>query len=422
MTKLDKSYVIQNIGVFLLILGYFGLPVSTFTVGAVLGFGALLYRWRFLHVRPDILKLPVWKPLLVIIFFIICLYISSIHGTDTTKSIEACLSQIHWLRPCFLLALLFNPRREYLFAVCSALTIGLLSILQGIFQGINPRDHRLYGGFMNANLFAAFINLLLPWVILGAVKYTHNKVLRFLAALIVAVGIGAVFLSGSRGALIAVAIVLFFEALLLGIKKKLLIALLIAIIVAAGTAYMHLSGLSRSYETAVGITSESIYQNASGRVYVWEGAWNMFCDHQAYGVGLYNFNANYVSQYMPENAVEPELEHAHNTILQRLAETGIVGSIGFWALILYQLAWLFRNRKINNKINYLSLACLASMLLGLIHGMVDYFFGLALYSRILWLQWSVTFCQSEFEKNETASDTGCNLKKVISLFKRGEKA
>lgn len=420
MTKLDKSYVIQNIGVFLLILGYFNLPVSTFSIGAVLGFGALIYRWYFLHIRPEILKLPVWKPLMAILFFIVCLYISSVHGTNATKSIEACMSQIHWLRPCLFLALLFNPRREYIIAVCSAFTTGLIFLLQGISQGFNPTDHRLYGGFMNANLFAAFINLLLPWVVLGAVKYTHSKAVRFVAFLVVVVSMGAILLSGSRGAVIAVIIVLFVEAFLLGLRKKILIGVLIAALLVIGAACMELSSLSRSYEQGGGITSESMYQHESGRVYVWTGAWNMFRDHPAYGVGLYNFNANYVSHYMPENAVEPELEHAHNTILQRLAETGIVGSIGFWTLILYQLGWLLKNRKIKGKINYLALAFLASMLLGLVHGMVDYFFGLALYSRIFWMQWSVAFCQSELEKNETGNDFQWNIKKLFRCI-RGEK-
>ena len=73
MTKLEKTYLIQNIGVFLLIIGYFGLPVSTFLPGAILGFGALIYRWKVLQVRPDILSLKLWQPIGLMVFFAICL-------------------------------------------------------------------------------------------------------------------------------------------------------------------------------------------------------------------------------------------------------------------------------------------------------------------------------------------------------------
>jgi|GEM_PF-3291138 len=407
MTKLEKTYLIQNIGVFLLILGYFGLPVSTFTPGAILGFGALLYRWKVLGVKPDCLQLSFKKPLAFMAFFALCLFLSSSQGTNTSLSLEAAQSQVHWWRPCFFLMVLFNDRREFYQAVCGALALGMLSLLYAALDSLRSflcHDKTLVdGGFLNHNLFGAFLNLLLPWVVLGVCHYTSNRYLKGLGFGLVALGVAGVALSASRGAVVALGVTALLLALF-NIKNRRYLALaVLALILLLGVSCSNKDIASRFIYSQKQIESmeqmkEEVSSKESGRLFVWEGAWAMFQDHKLWGVGLYNFNANYRNHYMVKGANEPNLEHAHNTILQRLAETGLVGSLGFWVLMLYQLGYLFKRSK-DRSDKGIFLAGLAVMLIALLHGMVDYFFGLALYARIFWMQWAVCYCAGEAGKN-----------------------
>lgn len=400
MTKLEKTYLIQNIGVFLLIIGYFRLPVSTFLTGAILGFGALIYRWKFLRVRPDILSLKLWQPLGLMVFFAICLFLSSIHGTNPQLSMEAARSQVHWWRPCLFLLVLFNNRRSFYQAVCGAFTVGLLVLLIDARASLQLylAHKRMFvdGGFMNHNLFAAFLNLVLPWTAVGICKYTQHKLVRCAGLLVVLAGVAAVGLSGSRGGLVSLAVALILLALVQKVSWRYLAVGGLVLLLLGGVVVQNDKLAKRLFylqgkTDSVAAAQQQVHAKESGRFYVWQGAWNMFKDNQLWGVGLYNFNANYKNKYMLKDAREPELEHAHNTILQRLAETGLIGSLGFWVLLIYQLVYLFRNRNCGEH-HYIVLAGLMAMIVALSHGMVDYFFGLALYNRIFWMQWSVCYC------------------------------
>ena len=406
MPKLKKTYLIQNIGVFLLILGYFGLPVSTFTPGAILGFGALLYRWKVLGVKPDCLQLSFKKPLAFMAFFALCLFLSSSQGTNASLSLEAARSQVHWWRPCFFLMVLFNDRREFYQAVCGAFALGVLSLLYAAADSVraflNHQIPVMDGGFMNHNLFAAFLNLLLPWLVIGTYQYTRNRFLKGLGFILILLGVAGVALSASRGAVIALGVTALIMALLHLKNWRYLVLTLMALALLAGVSLSNQKIASRFIYSPDQVESIDklggvVKSREFGRLFVWEGAWNMFQDHPAFGVGLYNFNTNYRNHYMLPEAPEPELEHAHNTMLQRLAETGLVGSSGFWVLIFYQFGYMFKHRKDKGR-SGIFLAGLAVILIVLMHGLVDYFFGLALYCRIFWMQWAVCYCAGEAGK------------------------
>ena len=73
----ERTYLIQNVGVFLIVLGYFDVVSNAFAVGTVLGLSALAYR-HFRYGSPIFElgreNIP-WQAIFVMLFF--CISVSS---------------------------------------------------------------------------------------------------------------------------------------------------------------------------------------------------------------------------------------------------------------------------------------------------------------------------------------------------------
>lgn len=108
------------------------------------------------------------------------------------------------------------------------------------------------------------------------------------------------------------------------------------------------------------------------RIPVWQSAIQMIADHPWLGVGLDGFRPLYPRYMHPEAWTEPVLYHPHNVWLDAAVRTGLPGLALFAALVLSCLRALLRwTQRADGWRHALAVGCVAAMLGGLAHGLVD---------------------------------------------------
>jgi putative inorganic carbon (hco3(-)) transporter len=198
-------------------------------------------------------------------------------------------------------------------------------------QGLNANH---YG---DENNFAMFFVISLPFIyFIGyAIK---NIFLRYLLWLTIPFGWHAIFLTGSRGGLLA----LLFSSIacfLLSPKKK--IAMFVFPLLAA--AFVLQGGDVLKNRTKI-MTSSSlgqteIDQSALGRLQAWHAATNMIIKHPVTGVGIASFGAAF-----PDFSNDSPRE-CHNTFFQIAAESGLIAMLGYVVFLIITLKKLWKQKK-----------------------------------------------------------------------------
>lgn len=181
---------------------------------------------------------------------------------------------------------------------------------------------------------------------LGPVLATLAPFLLWIAAqrmgvkgwLVAAVAVGlVVLLSGSRGAWVTYALVLVLSGWkVVGYRGLLAMALVGVVGLAAG--YFAVPQLKQRVDrtlTAVTMKDDGVDNALSGRGRIWTAAGCMIAQHPINGVGTRGFRTAFPAcDPEPGSTVEwgdgPAL-HAHQLVLEVLAETGVIGLL-FWIL------------------------------------------------------------------------------------------
>lgn len=101
---------------------------------------------------------------------------------------------------------------------------------------------------------------------------------------------------------------------------------------------------------------------------MWQSALNMFIEHPITGVGIGNYHKEYVSHYRSPLSKE-DTWHPHNVLLSMLAQSGLIGTIGYLLLFIY-LYYKSISNYIKDK-NCIDLVYLSSLLAFSINGLTD---------------------------------------------------
>ncbi|HEX9664550.1 MAG TPA: O-antigen ligase family protein, partial [Patescibacteria group bacterium] len=283
----------------------------------------------------------------------------------------------YFIEPILLMIVLINSFKEkkdyrlILYALgITTIGFGLLGLFQkitgwGIYEPIwQPADaRRITLTFTSPNAVGLYLG---PIIVLYASWFFYQykdwpKSLFKLAVLIL--GIVTVLLAVSRGAMLGViaglVVVLFFNWSKKG--TTLIIAAL-------------LSSLFLIKSTAVKLWSFLTFQFPSGelRLYLWKGAKALLLDNWLFGAGLGGFGQLF-ENYRPENYTEI-LIYPHNIFLNFWTETGLLGLLGFIAIIFtfFTIAFTINKRQpidLENKL--INIGLLGAMISILVHGLVD---------------------------------------------------
>lgn len=210
------------------------------------------------------------------------------------------------------------------------------------------------GGPINApNLWGQVLVAVLPLIIYRIVD-EPRRIIKFISVLIMGLIFFAILNTYSRGAYLALLIVLGFIFLERKLNPLIILAslgLFLSIILFAPTDYV-----SR-FETLLSLSPASdngIYQDSSlrGRSSEILAGQRMFLEHPLLGVGVGNYENNY-QKYAQEIGIEVRLEErqAHSLYVQILAETGLLGAITFGGFVLTLMVGLYRARQNTREID-----------------------------------------------------------------------
>ena len=260
---------------------------------------------------------------------------------------------------------------------CSLLGITLGSICL-IYQGLSG-DNRASGFFGHPMTFAGYFCIYLPVLLVCFLEQRIYGKWRWLAGGSFALGVVALLFNATRGAWLALALVLLFILAYYLLKGNKLAMLCLALFIAAGT------GLSQyqPFVQRLATITDTKYQSNTERLLIWQSAYTMFKDHPALGVGLGQYKDNYQKKYISPKAKEPYLSHAHNNFLQMLAENGVVGFVGFLTLLACFIGYSFKRfwQEKNPYALMMSMAALALVL----QGCTEYNFGNSAVMKSFWL-------------------------------------
>jgi O-antigen ligase len=205
----------------------------------------------------------------------------------------------------------------------------------------------------------------------------NEQAAAFVAAMFLIIGLLSIYRRRSARAWLLVAFALVTVGFLATQSRGGLIALAVATVAALLLSPRHrrrILGLAALAAVAVGVMLAirpdalaritDLGGGSSGRSDLWSVGWHVFTGHPLFGVGIGNFEvveAHYVLRPGSISHITyiTDVPHlVHNTYLQLLAETGIVGLIGFLTVVAVCLraSWLaIRGFEARGRIDYADL-------------------------------------------------------------------
>jgi O-antigen ligase len=213
------------------------------------------------------------------------------------------------------------------------------------------------------NNFAFFLNLVLPLSL--ACWWLGSACLKRLGAVAFCSGFIALFITQSRGGLVALGVTLLVAivGLVRGRSKQMIFIVGLSLMI----FLLYLAGTTLSPEHLGGIEDTS----SVGRLILWGIAWNLFGSSPLFGVGLWNFPKIY-GQYIQISFLPPMILGTHNIYLQLLSETGGCGFVAFFGLIIIAFRNALRLQRSPDHLGkLLGFAVLWSLCSVLIHGFVE---------------------------------------------------
>lgn len=254
-----------------------------------------------------------------------------------------------------------------------------------LLQGVAPngklywlRQPRLggwiYGPYVNHNHYAGLMELLVPIPLVIAITHFVHEKERIAAGVAAAIMVGTIFLSGSRGGMLAI----FVEFIILAIvlfrrKKSVRIAIASAAFAVVLVSLLVWLGGKELTTRVSSISSETRTEVSGGmRFSIDRDALHMFARRPilGWGLGVFpvvypQFRSFYTNFFVNE---------AHDDYAQLLAEMGLLG----FATMVWFLVVLYRNalRKIGNwardVTGAMTLACILGFSGILVHSLVDF--------------------------------------------------
>ncbi len=290
---------------------------------------------------------------LAILVFALGCFVSALLAPQQGQVWEGFLNVLGWGVIYFLITrILINPWRVRVFLFL-VLLLNLKLAQHAIRQYITGRamglsDMRIItgGGLIGgstgffANAADLGLAMCVVWAIAWALlvgKTEKKKLPRVFLIICFALFLLVIVLCGSRGAVVgAGAIVL---AALARTPRK-IGAVALALLFLVCISFVLPDASKQRFRSAWDWENDA---NAASRVMFWKAGLRMFWDYPVFGVGPDNFPQVYRTQYLDSpNAV---VFAAHSVYIQALAETGLVGTASFAALVVLFLRLNARTRK-----------------------------------------------------------------------------
>jgi len=220
-----------------------------------------------------------------------------------------------------------SEKRLRIFMWCMVLggLIPALATIRNYLTGLTGSDGRTawIGFFANPNELAISLAILIPIAVsLGLSRGFFTKISNWG---IVAVYVAAIFVTYSRGGFVGLIFVLGLTALRL--QKSRSVPVIAFLMLAAAAIY-----LNSHWTRGEGFANLQADVSVQQRIATIRAGIDMFLDHPVFGVGIGCFIVGW-PLYAPKELYTRVALVNHNTVIQVLSETGLVGFIPFMLLI-----------------------------------------------------------------------------------------
>jgi O-antigen ligase len=237
--------------------------------------------------------------------------------------------------------ILFVRKKEWIKNLFVALAISfIINNLFGIYQFIRG-ENRVTGLTEHYMSMAGVIIVLFFAMLLLTLKKSFLPKYHWVFLLSTIISIPVIFFNGTRA--IWFIFLLLLPILFFQLYPKKGIVYFLIILLLAGSCMFQIDATRQRFSTI----ADMQYQSNSERLLMWGSAWNMFRDYPLTGVGIGNYKNLYFEKYINPKTVE-HLGHAHNVPLQLLAETGVIGFLGyavFFGYVLFESFKRWRRRE-----------------------------------------------------------------------------
>lgn len=238
------------------------------------------------------------------------------------------------------LALVTDSKRLRWWYLVTAGSFAIFALKGSVFGLLTGGQDKVYGPknsmIYDNNDFGLAMNMALPMFAAFA-RTEPSRLLRWSFWAAVPMGIMAVILTYSRGAMLGLATVLF--ALMMKSKRRFL-GLTVAVI---AILTIFVTAPEKWIERMMTLKNVSADQSALARLHSWTFAYRLFLDHPILGGGFQTFTAPLYAQY---NMLANRVQGPHSIYFQVLAEHGLPGLVLFLAIIASCLWNCFRLKRI----------------------------------------------------------------------------
>ena len=286
---------------------------------------------------------------------------------------------------CFLVMQCLRKTSQVNFLAYAATIYGFGLAVFAIFQSVSSAGQLywlvtpssggwIYGPYVNHNHYAGLMEMLVPVPMVAGLTHLLHKKQKMLALGAAAIMASTIFLSGSRGGMIAFIVQMtILGVFLIKRKKSRTLALALAGFLVALIGLTVWLGGSELGNRVISIRSEGSTEISGGtRMAIVRDSWKMWTARPLMGWGLGNFPEIY-PQYR-SFYTNLFVNQAHNDYVQLMVEMGAIG----FALMLWFLATTFyrASTKLGSWASNINGALTLSAMLGiigiLVHSLTDF--------------------------------------------------
>jgi O-antigen ligase len=281
--------------------------------------------------------------------------------------------------------------RDDALKIVGAIIIG--SLLGAAFGVLVPSfgedPGRLSGALGNANATAA--SMVVALVLLGGLAgaLRDRPWVRGIVILAVPLPLVFLFMTASRGGLIALIVALVAATVLAGRWRKVMVAMVAMVAIGAVVYFAALAPPSARER----VTHP---EGGTGRSDIWKVGWRLVEAHPINGVGAGNFVTSTRLFLLKPGLIERDdfildtPKVAHNTYLQLAAELGIVGLVLFLATVLFVFVFAARAVREFTRAGDIGMSVMAkAVIVALLGYLAGSFFDAREYASDLWLLMSL---------------------------------
>lgn len=290
-------------------------------------------------------------------FYGLVMGLSALHAQSWTTSVDKTVDYAKDLVIVFLTLAFFNRAgavRIYVWTAVACLTvICAMCLHQYVVQDFSNNfagfarilyvDRRLSGPINDPNFFGATLVFFIP-LLVNQTLTGRGWGAKALAAALLAVFVTSLFLTQSRGGLVALACALCLFVFVLD-RRTLLPAMGIGAVLVVAVATFLSDGLIERFELMfTGLDDAAqLDQSIEGRLASWRVATELFFQNPLLGVGMGNYNLHFQDTALELNLIfRGEGRSAHSLYLEILAELGVVGLASFTLLVVAALVGCVR--------------------------------------------------------------------------------